>query len=184
MGIGQLEHNFEASIVNSQSLKWKDIAVCELGNMERKMEPEMPAKCYYTNYLGVKEHVSIDINGKWGSLQVDLDKPIPDELKNRFALVTNYGTGEHVNNQYSFFKNAHDLCKKEGIIIHALVPIGHWLNHCRYYYDENFVFNLANKCDYEILSLSRELKYSDRPDTELIMVAYKKINDRSFIGKN
>lgn len=183
MAIGHLESDFEEKIISAEALNWSDIRLCELGNMERKVEPKMIAKNYYNSVLGIKEHVSIDINGKWGALPLNLDSPIPSRLKNRFNIVTNYGTGEHVGNQYSFFRNAHELCMNDGIIIHALVPIDHWPNHCRYYYDEKFVDDLAKICSYEILEVNRQAKYSEKPKSELIMVAYKKRENQGFVDE-
>ena len=181
MGIGKLESDFEERIVSTEALNWKKIVLCELGNIERKIEPRMVAKKYYETVLGVQEHVSIDINGKWGAIALNLDLPVPNNLEGKFDIVTNYGTGEHVDNQFSFFRNVHNLCKKGGIIIHALVPVGHWPNHCRYYYDETFVNCLAEACNYETLAVDRQVKYIEKPDTALIMVAYKKIDDKEFL---
>lgn len=46
MGIGKLESDFEAGIISSELLSWEDLKLCELGNIERKVEPRMVAKKY------------------------------------------------------------------------------------------------------------------------------------------
>ncbi len=184
MGIGYLESEFESKIVAQQNQKWEDIKMCELGCMERRVDPVMVAKEYYLSVLNVQEHISLDISGKLGSLAINLDREIPTFLKDRFNLVTNYGTGEHVNNQYSFFRNIHELCRINGIMIHALVPIGHWINHGRYYYNQDFTKQLAQLCGYELIDYFQSQKYVEKENTDLIMVAYKKVNDSPFISEN
>lgn len=180
MAIGTLESQFELEVIKKGVMDWKNISLCEMGNMERKVNPKMIAKEYYTNTLGVRKHVSIDINGEWGALPYNLDKPVPNKLHNTFDIVTNYGTGEHVDDQYSFFKNVHTVCKTGGIMIHALVYKGSWPEHCRYYYDENFVEKFITLTNYAQLKMFKELKYRDRDKSELLMVALKKTKDSTF----
>lgn len=132
-----------------------------------------PVKLYCEN-LGIK-HVSIDITGLDDSLNYDLnEKDIP--LKDKFDLVTNFGTTEHVEpNQYEPFLHIHNLCKIDGIMLHEVPVVGHWKNHCRFYYDESFFNNLSEINDYKILEMNR-IGYDNVGD--LIFVALqKKYND-------
>ena len=70
------------------------------------------------NYVDYK---SIDINGALDSYQFDLNFIINEKynFQEQFDLVINNGTGEHIFNQYSFFKNFHNLTKNFNPIIFA-----------------------------------------------------------------
>lgn len=57
-----------------------------------------------------------------------IKKPVPFIFINQFDVITNYGTIEHINDQYHAFKNVHDMCKSGGIMIHNFPPQGHWQN--------------------------------------------------------
>lgn len=137
------EDNLDLLNIDYDGLNW-----CELGNQDYYGEP---AKKMY-ELKGVN-HTSIDINGKDESLPLDLDSPIPNNLKNKFNVVTNYGTSEHVNNQYELFKSIHMMCKRNGIMIHGVPLIGNWPKHCRYYYSKLFFEELSKLCDYQIADI-------------------------------
>lgn len=183
MGKGQLEHDFEAGIIHKLNLNWHDLRICEMGSIEHKISPRMSAKEYYLSHRHVKEHISIDINGEWGSLPLDLNQPLSVEFSKRFDLVTNYGTGEHVYNQYSL-----DSVVKlgGGVMIHALTLLGKWHGHCRYHYPLLFAVKLAEASSYDIINIIQQLKNPTDLDTELILVAYRKtrkefISEKEFI---
>lgn len=165
MGITAQIDELEATVIR----EW-DIRICELGNQYNHVCKKSAKQVYLSR--NVKEHVSIDLNGQDGSLPIDLDQPIPESLKNRFDVVTNYGTTEHVSDQYQVFKNINDLCKTNGIMIHALIPLGYWKGHGRYYYSLDFVKSLSQICNYTIVKLEEILA----PSRNLIFVAYKKNN--------
>ncbi len=174
MGIGIEVHEFENEVVESQAIKWEEARICELGNQKIKFRtPRIPAKKYYEK-LGVKEHISIDLNGKNGAIPLDLDYTIPDELVDRFDIVTNYGTLEHVNNQYQAFENMHSMCKIGGVMLHSLPPIDNWKGHGRYYYTENFIEQLAASCGYEIVNDIKRVRRKGEEGKELLQVAFIK----------
>lgn len=103
---------------------------------------------------GVKNYTAIDLNGEDGALEYDLNTLFTNEWeKDRtFALVTNFGTTEHCFNQAIAFENIHNLTKVGGYMAHAL-PAHGWDGHCFFRYDKNFFYDLAQKCDYEVLFL-------------------------------
>jgi hypothetical protein len=115
-----------------------------------------------------------------------LDKPVPRAMMGVFDVVTNYGTIEHVNNQFQVFKNMHDMTRNMGIMIHTLPPPGNWPNHGRYYYPEEFVSQLAASCNYEIIKATVQNCFSDLrygSDKNLLMVAFQKTQE-PFVEKN
>jgi hypothetical protein len=91
---------------------------------------------------------SIDLNGENGSLRINLAKEITD--MQTYDLVTNFGTTEHVSNQFQCWKNIHRLLPVGGIVISEIPEIGSWKGHCNYYVDKQF-FDSMNK-DFEILT--------------------------------
>lgn len=82
---------------------------------------------------------------------------------NKFDLVTNYGTSEHLLNQFNFFKTMHDLTKKNGLMIHEL-PCMFGINHGMFKYEPKFFTDLARSNSYEILGFWSVL---DPPSLEL-----------------
>ena len=175
MGIrGQLS-GFEKEALKLFKLKYAGLEWCELGCQMNRVR-HRPAKQVYEE-LGVK-HTSIDLAGFWGSLPLDLDYPMPEELLNRFDVVTNYGTIEHVNNQYQVFKNVHEMCKQNGIMIHGLPREGSYAGHCRYYYNEDFVNSLSEKCGYTVHNMR---VFAMGPKKRLLSVVFKKQLDNDFI---
>ncbi len=183
MGIrkGWLDFTFEA--IGSTGLRFEALEMCELGNQHISVDGinfEI-AKQYFES-LGIR-HISIDLNGEDGALVLDLSKPIQnEELLGRFDVVTNFGTSEHVENQYHCFQNMHDFTKKGGLCIHAIPKIGHWKDHCEYYYDPSFFKKLAQLCDYSIV---KEAILSESPDTdtELVCAALIKRENSEFIDQ-
>jgi len=163
MGITKTCREFEKATLDLVHMHYRNLRICELGNqyMEELDSPDVrsPAKPIYSSWGA--QHISIDLNGMNGALVLDLDRPIPVSMVNAFDLVTNYGTLEHVNNQFQAFKNVHDLVRIGGVMIHTLPPPNSWPNHGRYYYSEEFVTQLAKACAYKILRMETRNCYSD-----------------------
>ena len=98
-------------------------------------------------------HTSIDMNGLDGSLKLDLRKELPKDLHNKFDIIYDGGTGEHVDNQYMCFKNVHDITKIGGIMIHVLPKVGHFPDHCQYYFTKDSFNVLEDLCNYKKIRL-------------------------------
>lgn len=62
------------------------------------------------------------MNDKFGSLVMDLNKDLVAEYNFRetYSLVTNNGTGEHAFNQDGIYRNAHQLTRVGGLMLHAM----------------------------------------------------------------
>jgi hypothetical protein len=153
MGISSQELvEYESKAIHEFAcLQWEDVSLCELGCQVDNMNGKGGVAKRVYNKRGVKRHVSIDINGGSGSVCIDLDKQIPDNLHGKFNVLTDYGTGEHVNNQYMLFKNKFLLCQKDAVMIHAVPLIGFCPDHGRYYYTEDIMKELADICNFELL---------------------------------
>jgi len=173
MGIKAPLMEFERESLERAGLDFPGLRWCELGNqrIDRK-----PAKDVYLA-RGVDAHIAIDLNGKDGAMPLNLDDPVPFMFRDQFDVVTNYGTSEHVNDQYHVFKNGHEMCKLNGILINIVPLEGHWPGHCRYFYTETFTTALAAACGYELL-LGRILDQDMyRAPKNLVAFTYRKTRE-------
>lgn len=167
------------------SLNMSNKNMCELGDQTLIFEGRLNkrkrilAKEYFEK-LGFR-HISIDIHGKNGAYPIDLCEPITDKYwLGRFDILTNFGTSEHVENQYECWRNIHNLVKPQGFFIH-IVPITPWEGlikdkeqHCPYYYDTTFFVNLCTKNGY------RWLVCEALPQLGGLGCCFKKVNDNEF----
>jgi hypothetical protein len=127
---------------------YQEISICELGNQITKIDKARTSK----NMLlkrGVKEHVSIDINGKNGALPLDLSKQIFN-WSDHFDISTNFGTIEHVaGGAYTAFENLHRWTKVGGVMIHV-GPLAKWCSwHSPYHFETWFFYEFARRCAYK-----------------------------------
>ena len=172
------------------SILGKEIKICELGDQRMKWHKDLIAKTFFLNN-GAKEHISIDLNGRNGALKIDLGKDVlidKPEWKDHFDLVTNYGTAEHVQDGiYECYKNIHNFCKVEGIMINDGPPDTCCPWHSPYHYKSNFFPELARLCGYKTILLDKRVCKGRRGaspcDSTLVVAVFQKINDSEFITK-
>ena len=144
-------------------------SVCELGNQTLKnskarqevyaqlgLQPPESLSSTRDWYLsvGFTRYVAIDVNTERDAIAMDLNLDLGAHygFLEQFDLVTNNGTGEHVFNQYQVFKNAHDLCRPGGFMIHVL-PFYRWVDHGFFNYNPNLFPCLAYQNRYELQQL-------------------------------
>lgn len=143
--------------------------VCDLGNQTLKnskaraeiyqqlnIEPKTAVastKDWYLS-LGFSRYLAIDVNTERDAVAMDLNVDLSKHygFTEQFDLVTNNGTGEHVFNQYMVFRNAHNLCRTGGFMIHVL-PFYRWVDHGFFNYNPNLFPCLANQNGYELREL-------------------------------
>lgn len=139
-------------ILQECGMPYRKLKMCEMGCMElhEGVTNYKTAKEYYAKKKA--NHTSIDLTKKFGSLKMDLRKPIQKRRwKNYFDIITDIGTGEHVKNQYMFFKNCHYLCRVGGVMVHRLPAVGHYYKRRIYHYDKQFIDNLVKMGHYKLL---------------------------------
>ncbi len=109
----------------------------------------------YYRALGFATYRTIDVNARYGSLVMDLNRDLAADYgyRDTFDLVTNNGTGEHVFNQSAVFSNAHALCKVGGVMLHVL-PFVNYLNHGFFNFNPILFHDLAAANQYEVCRLS------------------------------
>lgn len=180
MGIKNRPYQLLMNLITTQNLGLNGLKMCELGNQIMKnvvgVLPLLSAKDHFTS-LGI-EHTSIDLNGRDGALPLDLAALINEpDLVGHFDVLTNFGTSEHVKDQYECFRNIHRLVRPGGVVIHVVPPDPCGDVHGLYNYPQDFFTQLCNVCEYELINI--EL-VTWKPIAKLIYVAYKKIYDNRF----
>lgn len=80
----------------------------------------------FRDRYSITDYVDIDINDE-ARLKLDLNAPLPVELKSFAMTVANVGTAEHVFDIACVFRNIHDLARAGGSIIHV-APVS-WYEH-------------------------------------------------------
>ncbi len=99
------------------------------------------------------EYTSLDASGKGDAIVFDLNfDTVPEEQRGKFDLLTNFGTSEHVFNQYNTFKAAHDFVRKGGAFMHFTPFLG-YVDHGYYSLQPCFYNDLAAANGYEILGM-------------------------------
>ena len=171
-------------------------SVCDLGNQRAWALLKLPIpltrkgylmKDYYQKIKKANRHVSIDLNAREGSLQLDLNKDISiEKSKGPFDLITNFGTSEHVSDQYMCFKNIHRLTRLNGLMYHIVPRIGNWTGHCPYYYDVDFFESLAKANGYKIIVAKFWNQDPSSPprNREECVALFQKISDTEFVSEN
>lgn len=147
--------------------------VCDLGSQEMSQGVSGSAKAWMEQQ-GF-DYTSIDIDGKFGALKLDLNKAKAISIGSRFDIVTNHGTTEHIFNQANVFELMHDLTVLGGLMIHAVPTPKFGQAHGFYYYDETIFDDLAFANDYGMLQ-----KYRQDDPYEIILVVFKKRTTQPF----
>lgn len=90
---------------------------------------------------------------------------VDDEMRERFDLVTNLGTTEHIINQYQAMKSMHELARVGGLIYHDL-PLAGYHTHGYFSYNPLFFQHLAVANGYDIIMhhYSRGAKLAPAPE--------------------
>lgn len=146
------DDNVSRSVVElgNQRLKWDDVQLAptltELFRLPAAKLSGMRTGKQLFEEIGWK-HMSIDINGCDGAVAWDLDTSIP-QAWGGWDVVTDFGTAEHVPDQYMLFNNVHQLCRVGGLMVHIVSANR---NHGAWNYDTDFFHMLARACKYEIV---------------------------------
>ena len=83
----------------------------------------------------------------------DLNTPIPDSLREKFTLVVDIGTSEHVFNVTQSFENLRQLCAHQGHVL-MVNPANNWLGHGFYQFSPELFFRAFDKeFGFEVKSL-------------------------------
>jgi hypothetical protein len=93
----------------------------------------------------------LDVFAGKRTVEMDLNYASPpDRFRAAFDIVTNFGTTEHILNQYNTFKFIHDCVRPGGLMVHQL-PMEGWSDHCLVKYTPKFFFLLAMANEYMVV---------------------------------
>jgi hypothetical protein len=85
-------------------------------------------------------------------LDLNFDR-LPYRMRRRFDVALNFGTTEHIVNQWNCFKVIHDATKADGIMYHQL-PLTGYFDHGYYCYTPLFFEELAKANSYDVLKVA------------------------------
>jgi hypothetical protein len=127
--------------------------------------------------------LEVDFDDPRAGLVHDLSKPFNESMKNRFSVVFDIGTIEHVADTISVLKNYFTSLRVGGLVF-LLTPIRGYFDHGFHTFSEEFVVGVFEMNGFEIL----EKKYAAESglllqspleaDNSLILVAARKVNER------
>ena len=156
--------------------------------------PDVATVPGFYRQLGFEKYDAIDLDGN-GTIKADLNGLVFRDHKEKYDLVTNNGTGEHIFDAAGIFLNAHEFCKVGGVMLHVL-PWINWRNHGFYNFNPILFADMAKVNQYEILMIyagdrDGNIIFSDIPDQEIkkpeptdkniaLVVAMKKTKDEGF----
>lgn len=186
---------FIEEILDQENKQLNGMTVCTMGNLNTKRESrDYLRKKEMQGYGRFQQHLKalgaevtvIDINPLGGDsvLHYDLGRPILDpNLKEKFDLVIDGGTGEHIDNQFEFFKNVFNFLKVGGVTIHMLPCYGWWLTHARWTYDFRWFEDFAAKNNVQVLDIRQSSDCYEIPfDRQVISCAMKKTASTNIIS--
>jgi hypothetical protein len=105
------------------------------------------------NLIPQVEYLAFDIAPNDKTMSFDLNgQDLPRRMKGHYDVVLNFGTTEHVVNQFHCFKTVHDALTVGGIAYHQVPSIG-YSDHGYFAYEPKFFTHLAEANGYEIVDM-------------------------------
>jgi SAM-dependent methyltransferase len=99
------------------------------------------------------EYNSIDVCPGLKTEILDLNfDPLPSHMKCHYDVVFNFGTTEHIFNQWNCFEVMHKALKPGGVVYHQL-PASGYLDHGYYCYTPLFFREMAAANKYDVVDL-------------------------------
>ena len=105
------------------------------------------AKVFWHAFLAPASITAIDFDGTEIAHKLDLNQPI--DIGQRFDIVHNAGTLEHVFDIAQAFRNIHNLTRPGGFMIHHAPFVG-WVDHGFYALQPTLFWDLAEANGYRI----------------------------------
>lgn len=156
MGIDKFTMNWILELEQNHGILTSSKSIADLGPQDlssdlRVSEPGgtadlVDSKDLYSKW-GLQDYTAFDL---FDSRAEIVDLSIDLKRTDSWDIVTNFGTSEHIFNQFAFMKNCHDLTKPGGISLHAL-PVASGIDHGFFNYHPTFFRSLAIANNYKIL---------------------------------
>lgn len=163
---------------------YMDLRLAEIGNQRVKGWRQRTSAAALYGLLGV-DYLSLDRNGRDGSVQCDLTEPLTRrEWWERYDIVTNFGTSEHVGQaqslQWQVFANIHYLCRVGGAMVHYVPASGSAQGHGRWKYTCDWFAKVAARNGYLNVLCEQRRKWCKRKcgyDRYVCVVLVKQSSD-------
>lgn len=142
------------------------------------------AEIFWLTFWQPRTMTAIDFHGTEKALKLDLNYSI--ELPQRYHVVSDLGTAEHVFNIAQVFKTVHDYTLPGGMMIHGL-PFTGWFDHGFYNLQPTFFWDLAQSNSYTVMAhVYAELKplklvQLQRRETIIEMVKKQQIGQNGLL---
>jgi hypothetical protein len=125
-------------------------------------QADAPYTKAFWDWLGCP-YMAIDYDGSAHCVPLDLNfDDVPAEHRERYDLVTNFGTTEHIANQLQAMKVIHDLTRRNGLMLHTVPTQGN-ADHAMFNYNPKFFFTLSRSCRYHIVDMALHVDGRDVP---------------------
>jgi hypothetical protein len=156
MGITTRDYAALFEAIGAEGMAINGLRMLELGSQFMFLNP--PSGVPYSTVakgcfgsLGI-QHTSVDTNNSFGALPLDLGAEIDRPAwVDYFDVVTDFGTMEHVHNQYWGFKNVHLFCRPGGLMVHSVPKVGY--RHGKFWYTMESFEDIARVSSCSILRL-------------------------------
>ena len=179
---------FSKQIINTVIKTYDPKSVIDLGAQQDYDQPNLPAP-YIDGWYKDKgmEYHSVDANGENESWVKDLGVyPMEDISYDRFDLVVDAGTSEHIEQDgafsweaiYNCWLNKHNLLKEDGIMVSENPKTGNWPGHGFNYVSKEFYRQLEAATDYHIILLDEHPAMGNDTDGWNVICVMQKRSDK------
>lgn len=122
----------------------------KLSNIPSHAELGLIDDITFFSTLGFSSVQSVDVSDYEGcTYTIDLNYPVPECLHNRFDLIFDGGTIEHIFNLPMVFKNIHSMLKIGGRIIHGSPSTNH-VDHGFFMFSPTLFYDYYSLNNYKI----------------------------------
>jgi hypothetical protein len=102
--------------------------------------------------LGFDDVQSIDYDNYEKPTHIlDLNNEVPEEYNERYDVIYDGGTSEHIFNLPQCLKNIYKMLKPNGIIIHGTLPVNNWVDHGFYQFSPTLFHDYYSQNNWEIV---------------------------------
>lgn len=139
--------------------KSQRVELAPAGELTLSHEPRLAAQgclsdASFFRLLGFDSAVSADVSDYEGADVIwDLNQPAPPELRERFDVVFEGGTIQHIFDLKQVFTNIHDVLKPGGRVIHAMSPSNNHVDHGFYMFSPTLFADVYSAYGYDIEAL-------------------------------
>lgn len=130
----------------------------------------------FFKFLGAAETSSIDASHYEGASHVlDMNQPVPENLKSKFSVVFDSGSLEHVFNFPTAIRNCMEMVQPNGHFI-GIMPCNNYMGHGFYQFSPELFFRIFT--EQNGFKIEKMILYAMRP-----MARWYRVRDPEAIGR-